>query len=277
MLGKLIKHDFKSSSHSMLAVYVAAIALCGIATIPFFFEKMEIIQALSFMMLGLSSWIMLILPIFLLLSYFNRSLYSNQGYLTYTLPVKSRDLLFSKAIVTLFWITLSYIFFVGIWVYAFFLATISTKENYEMVVDAFKQLIEAFAMVPIDELIKVLAKIVITIVAVFFFEIVVIVSQIFFSITLSNIKPFSYLGGFGGILLFGSISIAMIITFGVLTFLFPCSLYFDMATASIKLVWYSMLTTPYTLGLGGMIFQLLASVGMFIGTNYLMKKKVNIK
>ena len=275
MLGKLIKNDFKASAHSMLAIYIAAIAICGVAVIPFAFEKMEILQALAVMSLMLASWVMLILPIFLLLSYFNKSLYSNQGYLSYTLPVRSRDMLFSKAVVTFFWIVLSYLFYIGIYAFIFFILTFLLKEGNEDLIYALEELIEAFAQIPIGEIIKFFVKAVIVVVSVFFFEILVIVSQMFFSITLSNIKPFSYLKAFGGILLFVSISVAMIIIFAILTFFVPGALV--ISGDGIKLVQYSMATTPYSFGIAGLVFQLIASVGMFVGTNFLMKKKVNIK
>ena len=48
-----------------------------------------------------------------MMSYFNKTLYTDQGYLTYTLPVKSKDILISKAIVSFVWLALSYIVLVG--------------------------------------------------------------------------------------------------------------------------------------------------------------------
>jgi hypothetical protein len=57
-----------------------------------------------------------------------------------------------------------------------------------------------------------------------------------------------------------------------------CPLSLFITSGKVKLVTEAMYGTSGTLiGLAGVIFQFICAVGMFIGTNYLMKKKINIK
>ncbi len=270
MLGKLIKNDFKASAHSLLGIYLIAIAVGIITALSYVSEKLIVIQAIGTVILLILSFAVLIIPIFLILSYFNKSLYSNQGYLSYTLPVRSRDMLFSKAVVSFTWITLSFSMYVG--VYIFVIKYFFSKMD-ETILEQLELLYDMIDTLP-DK--TVLLKVVVIIVLAFFFEILVLVSQIFFSITLSNIKPLNQLGNAGGFILFIALFIAMFVAFIQLTQYFPLSLF--ITNGSVKLVTEPMYGTSGTLiGIVGIIFQFICTVAMFVGTNYLMKKKINIK
>ncbi len=270
MLGKLIKNDFKASAHTLAPLYLIALAV-GIATaISYAFEDLLTIQAIGTLALLLLSFAVLIIPVFLVLSYFNKSLYSNQGYLTYTLPAKSRDILFSKAVVCFSWIIAGYLMFIGIYffVYRFFMSKIS--EEAKMMIN---ELYDMFEALP-DK--SVLVKALVALLAIFFFEILVLVAQIFFSMTLSNIKPFNQFGNFGGFVLFAIIFCVMFYLTMQLTQNAPPVIVFVDGGAKLK-PYVMDEVAGFTVGIAGIIFQFICSVAMFIGTNYLMKKKINIR
>lgn len=270
MLGKLIKNDFKASAHSLAPIYIIALSVGVVTALSYAFKSPAVIQAIGTFALLLLSFAILIIPVFLILSYFNKSLYSNQGYLTYTLPAKSRDILFSKAVVSFLWIALSFVMYTGIYVFVirYFFGKLDPS-----VLAQLEQLYEMIDTLP-DK--SVLLKVVIAVLVIFFFEILVLVAQIFFSITLSNIKPFNQLGNFGGFLLFVGVFIVMFYIFIQLTQFFPLSLFFS--NGSVKLINEPMQGTSNTvIGVMGVVFQLICTIAMFIGTNYLMKKKVNIR
>lgn len=270
MLGKLIKNDFKASAHSLLGIYLIAIAIGVFTALSYAFESLAIIQGIGTVALLILSFAVLIIPVFKILTYFNESLYSNQGYLSYTLPVKSRDMLFSKAVVSFAWITLGFSMYIGIYVFVikYFFGKMDPAilEQLELLYDMIDTLPDK----------AVLIKVVVVVIAVFFFEILVIVSQIFFAMTLSNIKPFNQMGNAGGFLLFVGIFVAMFYIFIQLTQYCPLSIF--ITSGKVKLVTEAMYGTAGTLiGLAGVIFQFVCAAAMFVATNYLMKKKINIK
>ena len=123
MLGKLIKHEIKMTSRTFLPIYALALLLAPIERISvhalntgfarelespwktvaatvFFFISLA--YALSMMAAGFAS-------LFLIINRFYKSMTTNEGYLTHTLPVKTSELIWSKAITAIFWTMISFI------------------------------------------------------------------------------------------------------------------------------------------------------------------------
>lgn len=273
MLGKLIKNDFKASAHSMLGIYLVAFAVFAATAVAYKTDENSAttIQGILTAVLIFVSFAILIIPIFQILTYFNKSLYSNQGYLSYTLPVKSESLLLSKAIVSFSWIVVAYGFFISAYVLMF--TNFAGKLDPEV-----KQMLgEIYDLINGPEK-EILIKALIAILAVVLFEIIFVISQIFFSITLSNIKPFNRFGAIGGIALF--IALFLILNSINMRLLqeFPLSLRIRSAGVSIVDIPMNIkVEGSLLIGIAGFIFQFVAMIGMFVGTDYLMKKKVNIK
>lgn len=114
MLGKLIKHEWKAIwklPTLVLAILLLATILCSfIFYLPFWKSSMEGLEFLSTMVF-LIYYVVLIsssLAItFTLFSRFYKSMFTDEGYLTHTLPVTPRQLLLSKGIVIAIWYLLS--------------------------------------------------------------------------------------------------------------------------------------------------------------------------
>ena len=123
MLGKLIKHEIKMTSRTFLPIYALALLLAPIERISvhalntgivkelespwktvaatvFFFISLA--YALSMMAAGFAS-------LFLIINRFYKSMTTNEGYLTHPLPVKTSELIWSKAITAIFWTIISFI------------------------------------------------------------------------------------------------------------------------------------------------------------------------
>lgn len=274
MLGKLIKNDFKASAHSMLGIYLVAITLYIAAAISYSSDdsSARTVQNILTVLLVFASIAVIVIPVFQLLTYFNKSLYSNQGYLSYTLPVKSGSLLFSKAIVSFAWIVFAYALCIADYVLIFV--------NYASKIDPeVKQMIGQIYELINGPDVDVLIKVLIAILAVALFEIIFVISQIFFAITLSNVKPFNRFGALGGIVLF--IVLFLVLNEINMTLMqdFPLSLRIRGSGVSIVGLAMSKVKIPDSIliGIAGFIFQLISMIGMFIGTDFLMKRKVNIK
>ena len=108
MLKKLIKNEFKESYKEMLILYgislVAAIAFACLILLKNF--EMLIISILPLVGIAIS------IEIFLAINInrsFNKRLFSKEGYLTLSIPVKISKILLSKYFVNIIWILASFI------------------------------------------------------------------------------------------------------------------------------------------------------------------------
>ena len=113
MLGKLIKYEFKGSGRVLLPLYGLILALAIITKI---FNGMSIYEfgALGSLTMGivafaygLTMMAVMLVTMFLIIQRFFATVYGDEGYLTHTLPVKSRNIIISKALAAICWISLS--------------------------------------------------------------------------------------------------------------------------------------------------------------------------
>lgn len=274
MLGKLIKHDFIGSAHSMLVVYLIALISFAVTAVSYLFniKFLKFIGSFTFVIVVVG---LVLITTIIMMNYFNKSLYSDQGYLSYTLPAKSSQILLSKAIVSFVWLTVSYLILVGTVVGIIWYAKAKLGENLGA---DFDELIDTFSMMMSSDGLPTaaaIAKIIAAALIYGFITILILVAEVFFSMTLSNVKPFNKLGFFGGILIFIAIYIVLQIVSALIMVYFPISLF--ISGDGIKIAFKSMNNVANTFGIGGLLFQMIAAAGMFFATNKLMSKKINLR
>ncbi len=132
MLSKLIKYDFKALSRMLWPTMAAVVGATLIAALCFLFDSktienassgglIQVIAALLAVIMMLAIIAAAFLVFFVICAHFYRNLMTDQGYLTFTLPVKTTDILWSKLITAMLWsiisgaiICLSAFMFVGI-------------------------------------------------------------------------------------------------------------------------------------------------------------------
>lgn len=102
MLIKSVKHDIMATYRDFLGIYVAILlaALIG----PFILQTgNEIINAITVMTIFGLIFSMTVITFLAIIRLFNRRLFSNEGYLTLTLPVKTHITIIAKVIAGLLW------------------------------------------------------------------------------------------------------------------------------------------------------------------------------
>lgn len=122
MLGKLIKYDFRSLSRILFPTQIAILGATIIATLGFLFNVRIDLSGASMnggigllrIIIGFLSGIMVLgiiaasfLVAFIIFQRFYKSLMSDEGYLTFTLPVTTTDILWSKLITAMLWTIIS--------------------------------------------------------------------------------------------------------------------------------------------------------------------------
>lgn len=274
MLGKLIKHEFKASAHSVLNIYLAA-AITIVIMLLSYAVKIRWISALSTVALLIISVLAVVITIIAVIAGFYKTLYGSQGYLSFTLPVKSGQLLGAKALVSFVWILLSYIICIGIFVGVYFYVSAKVGEN---TVENIKMLLQVFGGVST----KAIGQMIIFFVVSIIMQIAVLIAEIYFSITLANTRAFQKIGAVSAIFIFFGVFVLMQIVTAVLTTYVPVTLYYDPLAAGGGLALsfsQSMIQNPtgVNLGLTGLVFEIIAAAALFFTTGWLMKNKINVK
>ncbi|WP_455537778.1 ABC transporter permease [Terrisporobacter sp.] len=120
MLGKLIKYEFKACGRIFFPIYLGILILAtinGICSNYSIFQSMEDgfaendalmnIQTILMIVLFALFVALFVLTIILIIQRFKKNLLEDEGYLMFTLPVSSKSLILSKYLVSLIFVILS--------------------------------------------------------------------------------------------------------------------------------------------------------------------------
>jgi len=102
MLGKLLKYEFKATARTLLPLYAALLIISVISNL-LLHSDFQIASVISITVFGALLMAVFIVTLILMIQRFYRNLLSDEGYLMFTLPVKTNRLIFSKMIVTFVW------------------------------------------------------------------------------------------------------------------------------------------------------------------------------
>ena len=272
MLGKLLKHEIKQSGRMILAIYGAAAGVMAFMLIGMLTKTtwIGVVSSILLYFLGIAVALITVISV---IRNFNDTLYGNQGYLSFTLPVKCSTLLLSKVLISFFWIILS-LLFTGLCIV---MISWNVKAHAETDMIWLVDLIDLAGlreMLPSGGLI---VKLVILIAALILMHILTFVGYIYFSVTLANTRPLqNHPLLFGALIFFAIYGTTNAI--GVkLTQSFPLSL--RVVQDNIQIVFRSMddPDAVFSYGIAGAIFTALTALALLFLTGYIMEHKVNIK
>ncbi|WP_054739413.1 hypothetical protein [Cellulosilyticum ruminicola] len=103
MLGKLLKYEIKATAMTFLVMYVAILAL-AISNMIFNQVKFNSGIVITLGILVFSFIALGIVTIIMAVQRFNKNLLGDEGYLMFTLPVSSSQIIISKLLVTIIWV-----------------------------------------------------------------------------------------------------------------------------------------------------------------------------
>lgn len=275
MFGKLLKHDFIATGRFMGVVYgvFAVVALYLVGSVHFSGNEMDSIgEMLSYIVLCLTAFVNFILTAVVVMSNFQKTLYGEQGYLTFTLPVKSVSVMLSKTIVSTFWYIAAFICFLIAARIALWAAGEAMGETALGLIDS------VLAMTEEGLSISVVIVSVIATIFEFFFMVVAFTMIAFLAITISNTRPFQkhyslfsmlFMAVIGFVVVKLSNLISEEIYFGFNYNFSTEKLAFAVGDDARLAVAHIDIAVP--------IFLVIVSVAFFFVTHYLMKKKINIR
>ncbi len=276
MFGKLIKHEFIATGRIMAIVYGIIAVLSAYILGSFYLgdasvDSDALLPSLSLILLFFVAMANVVLTIIVIMTNFQKSLYGDQGYLTFTLPVKSVSLLSAKILVSTFWYIAASLTVV---VASFLFLGAVEKDLGEEGVTLIEMLLGLYdSEMSIAVLIFQIAMVFVD----FFFAALMFTLEVCFAITLSNTRLFQkhhviFTLVFSGVAAWVTSKITSLVT-DFATFGFN----YDMDTDKLELVVnesemflsYIDLLTP--------IVTFALTIVFFFGTNYLMKKKINLR
>lgn len=275
MLGKLIKNEFKSTAHFLIPVYAALAISLGMSGISLIW-KSDLMSALSSLILAIIGFALIIVTFVCIVINFNKSLYGAQGYLSFTLPVKSKGLLGSKAIVSFVWMLLSFIIliaiFLGIYVYV---RSVAVDQYGTDTLTTVKSFLTIYADLPnMATVIKIIILFAVSV----FADLLLIIMSIYFSVSFANTRQFQKHSIVWSLVFFFGVRIAIK---NIIVKLACKALPFMAVANSAGLNFATHVAESgnklFAVNITEAIVQIIAIIGLFFATDYLMKSKVNVK
>ena len=117
MLGKLLKHEMKACARLLLPLYITLIFL-SIAdriflSLNIFKGSLKIIPGFITFLYIVAIFATIVVSVVIIIYRFHKNLTTDEGYLMFTLPVKTHQLINSKLIASIFWSVVSTIAVLG--------------------------------------------------------------------------------------------------------------------------------------------------------------------
>ena len=277
MFGKLLKHDFIATGRIMGIVYAVMAGISAYILGSFYLgdtsvEDGKLLPSLSLILLMLLAVVNVILTIVVVMTNFQKSLYGDQGYLSFTLPVKSFSLFSAKVLVSVFW----YVAAAVAWIAAGMVFVGAVEKD--LGEDGMGLVEMILGMTQEGLSIEVLLVYVTSILITCFFAICVLTMIAFFSITVSNTRPFQkhYVLFTMLFLAVSSIAVLKIAEFAVENIHLGFNYSFTTGKLSFATGTQALVSLAH-IDMVAPITMMLISVGLFVGTYMIMKKKVNIR
>lgn len=270
MLGKLIKHEFKATSRLIPFIYLAVFVF-GMTTFIGFMMKEETVGVISYLLTLLAGVTAYIATLVGIAIRFYKSMFSQEGYLTQTLPVTSGKLLLSKAITAFIWLVASYIVMLG----SIFLCVVMIDFD-PNTLEAIKSFFSPYAS-PIFwiSLVEIIGG------SLYF------VAEVFFATALGNTGIFNKQGAGISVLLYLGINFVVGIITNICTTFIPLSIVIDPVQNTVYFSTQTMVndmlesmfgeTSSITVSIGSQLLQLILIPVFFILTDKLLKRKLCMK
>lgn len=276
MLGKLFKYEFKSTARWMLPCYafvilVSFVNMFFISVNPYsanpigntLINSMRVLFAITY---GISVTAMSMLTIFMAVSRFYKNLLSNEGYISLTLPVSIDEHLSVKLITATLWIFAS----VAIGVLSLFILTAREIQFYQML----RELPRAYAFIN-TELNGMLNVYVFEVVLLTVVATAEIILRMYFSMALGQLSNNHKIG------------MAIVAYIGINFIMQIISMVFTVNSVSriIKMDMFAytnvnasnVYTALSQYGFISIIWEIIIATGFYIGTRYILSKRVNLQ
>nr|WP_308742317.1 hypothetical protein [uncultured Anaerocolumna sp.] len=260
MLGKLLKYEFKATSRILIPLYLILLITTGMNRLILLldiFEGSLMIIPMIMKTLFILSVITIFITAFILMIYrFYKNLLSDEGYLMFTLPAKTHQLIISKYLATLTWLLVSIIIIIGSAVLA-----IGTPENIKLVLNNLNEFLIQFEASGNNTTVTI-----ITLLLFCLTSFITYISLIYASIAIGQLFTKNRLVG----AFVSYIGISTLMQLLLLLLLVMTNVFRSIITNGNNMI-------PLKLLLGIIVYQIVVSIIFFITTNRIFQKKLNLE
>lgn len=260
MLGKLLKYEFKATSRILIPLYLILLITTGMNRLILLldiFEGSLMIIPVIMKTLFILSVITIFITAFILMIYrFYKNLLSDEGYLMFTLPAKTHQLIISKYLATLTWLLVSIIIIIGSAVLA-----IGTPENIKLVLNNLNEFLVQFEASGNNTTVTI-----ITLLLFCLTSFITYISLIYASIAIGQLFTKNRLVG----AFVSYIGISTLMQLLLLLLLVMTNVFRSIITNGNNMI-------PLKLLLGIIVYQIVVSIIFFITTNRIFQKKLNLE
>lgn len=273
MLRKLLKHEFIATGRIMGIVYAVVVLAMGYVIGSYYINHDEVTvgRAIGMLILVIISLGIFFLTAIIMITNFQKTLYGDQGYLSFTLPVKSVSLLTSKVMVSVVWFLAAFACVFGTMAIAFFIF------RDDVAGDSYDMLESMLAMFTGGKTISTLIAYIVIEMISLFIKFAMLTVEVYFAITIANTRLFqkhyvlwTIIFSIGIIFIVEKISslIADAVTFEVA--------FSDGAVSFItNSVDVPMAAIP--VDLMSIVVSLVFGAAFYYATFYVMSKKINVR
>lgn len=278
MFGKLLKNEFISTGRIMGILYAVVLVIMGYLLGSYYIGRNAAEadpsngQLVGIFLLMMISFCSFILTTVVMITNFQKTLYGDQGYLSFTLPVKSTSLLASKVLVSTIWYVAAFLCLLGTVAITFVVLKedVLGEESYGLLEQMLPMVLGGKSVT------TMITSALISMITIFIrFAIVAI--EVYFAISLANTRLFQkhYLLWtiiFSGAIVYVIEGITTLIT---RNFVFGLSV--ENNTYRLITDFKNMSLYGNYVDLAGLMISVVAGVAFFFATRYVMKNKVNIR
>ena len=277
MMSKVLKHDFISTGRIMGVIYIIVAAISAGTLISHYVKadsETTVTEVLGVAALLLVSMSLFILTVVVVMTDFQKTLYGEQGYLTFTLPVKSWKILGSKVIVSTIWFVAALAAIFGsLWVTLVVLKEEVLGENYDLVMGVLSQISSVnISSIVVSLIIRAIL---------FFIQFAFYTITVFFTSTLANTRKFQKRSVLWTIIFFAPIvgivtKVADFINENIVFSLFFINGELSLVTDNFQ--YQSLIAGGNSpVDIASIFVYFILGAGVFFVTHYLMSKKINIR
>ncbi len=271
MFGKLLKHELRHTARYHFSIIIASVIATVIMGVSLIIDA-ESLMSMAMIPLVIVALTVIIISLVSVIKNFYETVFSRQGYLTMTLPVKGSQLLSSKVIISFFWIIVSYIavFLPFTFIFIHIKKQLDADNMTDEVVQSISEILPSTGSIIALVLIFVITSLI---------SILSYVGYVYFSVTMANTRILSKHPKLFGVLVFLAVHF-ITDTLSDLTMKFaPLRLIIGEGKIffTFKEFWEldTIIVNSYDVNV--YIIEAVAAVILLFATSYFIENKINIK
>lgn len=256
MLGKLIKYEYKATARTFIPIYIALLLVAVINRV-LRIGKIDVAWGISMIVLVGLFIALGVLTIIVIVQRFNKNLLGDEGYLMFTLPVKSEQLIASKLIISIVWTIIS-----GIVAFITFLILLGEARLFNEIFTNWNRIWTEFTIAVQEQMYVSSPMLFIAmIVAISLLSYISFIFEIYLSLAAAQLPVFNKNRGVVGFVAFFVINVILSIGSQILEVIIPDQVFNTFASSVTIMI----------------ITTLIVCLVLFIGIKWILDKHLNLE